>query len=472
MDVLAMDTNRNTPSTRKVRRLSSGGKRGPGWKWQREGRRVRRPDPRAITVREGERNLTNVAGLVAFGQFLRDEGVDAELNATFGHMKRGPMVVYPMGAQLRLLMDLHVAGEGRVFGLEALAHDPLLAKLAGGVLPSIDVLYDDLCRFDADANAVLEGLVARQGLRELQRRHLDCVHVDIDTTVTPMFGNQEGALLGHNPRFRGRPSFHPILARIAETDTICGALLRPGDHGFGGADVPTVVAWLERVRATVGPDCVLHVRIDAAGDCTELLRALDHLGVVYYIKARITPDLAGAITLQQSWQTIDSDAMNRPTRQGAPIAFRRAEWDKAEVYPRLVAIRSSERENGKQLYLWNDLDYTVQCWLTNNWAISIDEIAHTYNDRAGIEPLIAELKNGWWIGKAPSAVFEANHAAFLLKLIAHNLLKRFVLARYPALSKWRTSWSRRVLIQRPGRIVRSGRSTIVRTTSLVMPMLC
>jgi hypothetical protein len=470
MAVLAMDTTTNTPSTRKVRRLASGGKRGSGWEWQRRGRRVRRPDPRSMTVCEGERNLTAVAGLVAFGQFLRSEGIDSELSAAFGHMKHGPMVVYPMGAQLRLMLDLHVAGEGRVFGLEALAHDPLLAKLAGGALPSIDVLYDDLGRFDADQNAVLEQLVARQGLRDLRRRRPKIVHADIDTTVMPMFGSQEGALVGHNPRFHGRPSYHPMLMRIAESDTICGAVLRPGDHGFGGDDVPTVVAWIERLREALGPECVLHVRIDAAGDCAKLLQQLDRLGVFYYVKARITPDLAAAITLQSTWHTIDRDAMDQPTYQGADITFWRAEWRKVEVYPRVVAIRSRERNNGKQLYLWNDLDFTVQCWLTNNWTITIDEIAETYNDRAGIEPLIAELKNGWWVGKAPSAGFEANHAAFLLKLLAHNLLRRFVAARYPALAHWRTPWTRRVLILRPGRLVRSGRSTVLRTTDVAVPM--
>ena len=467
-----MDTTTNTPSTRKVRRLASGGKRGPGWEWQRRGRRVRRPDPRSIGVCEGETSLTGVAGLVPFGQFLRNEGVDAKLNAAFGQMKRGHRVVYPMAAQLRLLLELHVAGEGRIFGLEALAHDPLLAKLAGGVLPSIDVLYDDLGRFDVGLNSELEGIVAEQGLRDLRRQRPSSVRVDIDTTVTPMFGNQEGALVGHNPRFHGRPSYHPILMRIAESDTICGATLRPGDQGFGGDDVPTLVAWINRLREALGADCVLHVRVDAAGDCTELLQQLDRLGVFYYVKARITPDLAAAITLQRTWHTLDRDAMNRPTYQGAGISFWRAEWRKAHVYPRVVAIRARERTNGKQLYLWNDLDFTVQCWLTNNWTITIDEIAETYNDRAGVEPLIAELKNGWWVGKAPTAGFEANHAAFLLKLLAHNLLRRFVAARYPQLSRWRTPWTRRVLILRPGRLVRSGHSTVLRTTSVIAPMLC
>lgn len=43
-------------------------------------------------------------------------------------------------------------------------------------------------------------------------------------------------------RYHGRPSYHPILARVAETDSVCGALLRPGDTSFGNDDVATVVA--------------------------------------------------------------------------------------------------------------------------------------------------------------------------------------------------------------------------------------
>ncbi len=48
------------------------------------------------------------------------------------------------------------------------------------------------------------------------------VHLDIDTTVNPLFcevGEIEGAEIGPNAKYRGRPSYHPVLARIAETDT-------------------------------------------------------------------------------------------------------------------------------------------------------------------------------------------------------------------------------------------------------------
>jgi hypothetical protein len=38
------------------------------------------------------------------------------------------------------------------------------------------------------------------------------IHLDIDTTVTVLFGEQEGALPGPNPRYHGRPSYHPMMS--------------------------------------------------------------------------------------------------------------------------------------------------------------------------------------------------------------------------------------------------------------------
>ena len=452
-----------------MRRTVCGGKRGNGWQLQREGRRVHRPDPRSVHVTTTEENLTSVAGLAEFGGFLRERGVDRRLTELFGHMKRGHRVVYPMSSQLRLMLDLHVAGEGRPFGIEAMAHDALFAHLAGGHVPSVDILYDDLERFGSAELTALEDLMANTTLARLSKERPKIIHVDIDTTVNVLFGVQEGALPGPNPRYHGRPSYHPILARVAEVDGVCGALLRPGDRGFGEDDVPTVVRWLERVRKAVGPDCLIRVRIDAAGDCTKLMQEMERLGVLYYTKAHLTQDLADAITLHSPWRSVDHDAFGKPTRQAATIMFQRGEWNRAGLAPRVVSIRSRDRENGKQIYLWEALDYTAQCWLTNDAVSHEDEIARIYNDRAGIEPLIGELKSAWCIGKAPSSVFDANHAAFLIKLFAHNLLRWFLAERYAPISCWRSAWARRVTILRPGRLLRSGRQTFLRTSAVRMP---
>ena len=60
------------------------------------------------------------------------------------------------------------------------------------------------------------------------------------------------------------------------------------------------------------------------------------------------------------------------------------------------------------------------------------------------------------IGKVSTDCFDANEAAFLLKVLAFNLLRRWVQARHRAFAPWRTTWIRRICVQIPGRLLRSG----------------
>jgi hypothetical protein len=400
-----------------------------------------------------------VAGLVMFGAFLRDLQVDHRLRELFGHLKSSKGVVYPMHAQLRLLLDTFVAGEQRVFGLENLAADALFVLLAGGVVPSIDTVYRDLDRFDPKSVDALTAVMVEHGLVPVRRMgKLTEAHVDIDTTVMPIFGELEGAVPGPNPHYHGRPSYHPVLARVAETDTCVGAMLRTGDTSFGAAEAPFVEITLDSVREAIGPDCLLYVRIDAAGDCTDIMQTIHRKGALFVTKGKMTPDLCAAVAAHSRWTTTDRDADGLATRQVAVIAFRRQQWDTAwDVPVRVIAVRSRERDNGKQLYLWEGLDFTVQVYLSNDWISDADDVAWRYDKRGGIEPLIAEFKNGWGIGKMSTDGFTANAATLMLKLLAHNLLRRYVNEKIPALKSWRSAWIRRTVILVPGRIARSGR---------------
>jgi hypothetical protein len=450
-----MQTSTPPPSTKKVRRDSIGGKRGDG---HQRFERIRRPDARNIRIGTPDAGLTAYGGLAGFGGFLRDLGVDESLRYRFSRLKAGPMVIYPMQTQMRLLMDAAAVGEPRVFGVEALSADPLFVHLAGGVVPSLDTVYRDLRRFDDEAIADLEQLVAEHGLAPVQARRRALLHLDVDTTVEPVFGDHEGALPGPNPRYHGRPSYHPILARCAETDTVVGAKLRPGDTAFGEADAPTVGAWIDRLREAAGASTLIRVRIDAAGDCTKLMRTVDERKAHFLIKAKTTADLCTAIyrVPRGCWRTVDVDADGNPSRQVAEVNFARGEWNTQGFPVRVIAARSKERD-AKQLYLWDDSEWTVQAFLTNDFDGDADELAREYDGRAGVEPLIGDLKGAWGIGKIPSADFDANHAALLLKLLTHNLLRRYVLATAPALAAWRAPWLRRALLVVPGRFGHSGR---------------
>lgn len=394
---------------------------------------------------------------------MRDLGVDQALRNQFWRLKSGSMVVYPMEAQLRLLMDAAAVGEHRVFGVESLSADPLFVHLAGGVVPSLDTLYRDLRRFDDSAIADLEAMMAEHGLAPVRGKRRSILHLDVDTTVEPVFGEHDGALPGPNPRYHGRPSYHPILARVAESDTVVGGKLRPGDTSFGEADAPTVAAWIDRLRDAAGPATVIRVRIDAAGDCTAVMRAINEKKAHFLIKAKTTADLCMAIyrVPRGCWRTVDVDADGKPTRQVAEVDFARGEWKARGLEVRVIAVRSLDRQ-GKQLYLWDEAEWTVQAFLTNDVHGDADELAREYDGRAGVEPLIGELKSAWGIGKVPSADFAANHTALLLKLLTHNLLRRYVLVAAPALALWRAPWIRRALLVVPGRFGRHARGPFLR----------
>jgi hypothetical protein len=54
------------------------------------------------------------------------------------------------------------------------------------------------------------------------------VHVDIDTTVETVFGNQQGGRKGHNTKYRGKKGYRPILCFIEETREYLVGKLRKG----------------------------------------------------------------------------------------------------------------------------------------------------------------------------------------------------------------------------------------------------
>src|SRR5688500_3639883 len=149
----AMSTTVPTPGTQKVRRDVLGGKRGDG---PRRTLPIQRPNPRSLRLGAPAPSLSGVAGAGSSGAFLAHDGRGAAMPDPCGARKDAPSVVYPMAAQLRLLMDAFAAGEARVFGLEALAADALFVRRAGGAVPSLDTVYRDLARFDDGALAALE----------------------------------------------------------------------------------------------------------------------------------------------------------------------------------------------------------------------------------------------------------------------------------------------------------------------------
>lgn len=454
--LVTMTITPSTPATGKVRRLSMGGKRASGRELQRKGSRVRRADARRIRAGKPDPRVSGLGGLVDFNAFVQRVGFGRDLARRFAHLKVGRGVVYPMAGQMQLILDSIVAGASRVFGLEMLASDPVVRHLAGGHVPSIDTVYRDLARFRAEDLESLEQLLASQvgPIAAASCGALEEEFIDLDTTVTVVFGDKEEALPGPNPRYHGRSSYHPILARMAKTNAIIGARLRPGDTGLGANDVDDVTEWITRARDALGPATLLTMRIDAGGDCADILCAIADAKALFVVKAKKDATLIGAIASEHTrWTVVDRDADGKPSREVAEIDFQREGWSDRPF--RVLAMRTNERLSGEQVCLWPDLDLSVSAYITNDLHRDADDLARIYDDRAGIETVIGDLKSGFGIGKHSSAGFEANEAAFLLKVLAYNLMRRFVCEVHPVLRAWRMHWLRRILIAIPGRLLRA-----------------
>jgi Transposase DDE domain group 1 len=162
--------------------------------------------------------------------------------------------------------------------------------------------------------------------------------------------------------------------------------------------------------------------------------------------------------------------------QAGALDFQRGAWREAKRRFRVVAVRRSDRDTGKQVQLWQHLEYGVQVFITNDHASDAADVVAEYDGRAEIEPRIAELKNGVGIGKVPTKDFHANHAMLLLEFLTHNLVRRFATEHAPDLV-WRTPWLVRALFRVPGRLTRSGRQCRLHThpasrVNTLQRMLC
>src|SRR5712672_1131043 len=145
-------------------------------------------------------------------------------------------------------------------------------------------------------DAVRRGLVKideAAGLTWLQR-HLDyCVWplltepwvLDIDSTIKPLYGRQEGAIVGYNPHKPGRPShcYHTYL--MANLRLVLGVDVQPGDehtpkHGQAG-----LWSLLDRLERSQWPALL---RGDVAWGVEAVMARAEQEELSYLFRLRLT----------------------------------------------------------------------------------------------------------------------------------------------------------------------------------------
>jgi len=236
------------------------------------------------------------------------------------------------------------------------------------------------------------------------------IHIDIDTTVKTVYGDQQGARKGHNMKHRGKEGLRPLLCFIEETREYLLGKLRKGVT-VTGKEAAKFIADIKKHL----PGCVQQVLLRADGEFLswDAVKASLEAGFDFIIANRgCTP-------------VFDSDGWYRPNKH-KPIEYNSCTyqpqgWKQA---CRFVAMRipKSYKQSSKQqqqCVLFEDDKYTHRIFCTNLGGKAIKIIAD-YDKRADVENLVGEAKREG-LDMVPSSKFKNNYAFFQIVMMAYNI---------------------------------------------------
>jgi hypothetical protein len=301
-----------------------------------------------------------------------------------------------------------LAGHRRYAHITALRGDAVAAQALGmNRIVSEDALRRALERIDEPASAAW----MRPALMHSVREALDKPWVlDIDASIKPLYGRQEGAEIGYNPSKPMRPShvLHTFL--VGNLRLVLDVQVSSGrQHTSGHAK-----AALGRLLDELGDERLGNrrpalVRGDSGYGNEGVLVELESRGQPYLLRLRQTKNVQRLVA-----QQFGRSDWSRPDSQGCQMVEAQLQLLGWSAKRRVVIVRqrikgglARERriDGGKQLRL--DLQPSVhdsgqRLWeyavLVTDVAYPLEAIGQLYRDRADAENAFDELKNQWGLG--------------------------------------------------------------------------
>jgi Transposase DDE domain group 1 len=179
-----------------------------------------------------------------------------------------------------------LAGHRRYAHIAALRCDAVLPELLG----MKKIVSEDAIRRAFKAIDETEGAV-------WLRRHLQyCVEpllaepwiLDVDTTIKPLYGRQEGAVLGYNPKKPGRPSHCYHTYSMASTRLVLDVDVSPGDEHASRHSAPSLWGLLDRLPRDLWPGLL---RGDRGFGNEEIMREAEARELPFLLKLRLTANV-------------------------------------------------------------------------------------------------------------------------------------------------------------------------------------
>ena len=277
-----------------------------------------------------------------------------------------------------------------------------------GLLGMDKVISEDALRRALAAIPETEGVAwLDQHLRDSVVRLLDAPWIlDIDTTVKPLYGKQEGSVVSYNPKKPGRPShsYHTYL--MAGMRLVVGAEVHAGDEHSGSHSLPGLLKILDGLEAGKKPRMV---RGDCGFGSDRIMKELESRRQRYLFKLRLSKNVkrhvegvfwkSGWADAGQGWEGKDGElqlsgwdgerrvvVLRRPLKGEVVIA-------RHDGGQGLLGFVEADRRSGQRI---TGYEYAV---LVTNLDYGILALGQLYRDRADAENAFDELKNQWgWCG--------------------------------------------------------------------------
>jgi hypothetical protein len=266
----------------------------------------------------------------------------------------------------------------------------------------------------------------------------------LDSVVLTLWGKQQGARLGYNPKARGRRSYHPILCFEDHGQEFWHGSLRPGDAASNTGARSFVQRCLEKVPRRLA-SARIRIMADAGFFSGALINDLDQVGCAYTIVCRS----------YEAYHRMAEKAGFKDLKLGWGVAEFRHQPQRWKREHRFIAIRRPlpiDSEEAAQLTLFKDTRYSYSILVTN-LQINAWKVWSDYLKRSNIERSIRELLNDLALNKIPTQTWTANVAFFQLLLFAYNLLHWFKRLCFPEHLLGKTANTlRHQLIELPGKL--------------------